>query len=157
MDETAETEVLVTTARLQQALTDQRRLVDEVAHLRTSNKRLGMILGLLLAILVGVAGLALWAQSAARTARDASRAVESLVERDQETRTQANLAACRVRNASNATTREQFTKQYDLFDSLVTSEQGRAFVAQLRATVPAASDQDRDCDLDGALGPGDYP
>lgn len=146
----------VSAETLRVALDRQTALVNEVRGLRTSNRRLALIVGIVVILAVAMSVLALWSRGTASTANDTAADVKTLFEKDQAARAQTALVACQLRNTANATTRELFTKQDDFFATVITSPQGKEFVAQLKALIPNAADQDRDCDLDGALGPGDY-
>lgn len=146
----------VSAASLQEAFDRQLDLVNEVSGLRMSNRRLAIIVVFVVVLAIAMSVLALWSRSTATTANGTAEDVKTLFEQDQATRAQTSLVACQVRNSGNATTRELFAKQDDFFASVITSPQGQEFVAQLKALIPTPDDQDRDCDLDGKLGPGDY-
>lgn len=147
--------------QLQAAIEQQANLVAEVRTLQVSKRRMEVIIGLLLAVLILVGGLAQWSRQAATNANAASKAVKEQTIAAAAAIERQSVVSCQIRNGGFAAIRDAFTAQYQVWEQALQAvpnqQAAQAFLAKLRAAQPVAEKQDLDCDKNGKLGPEDYP
>lgn len=148
-------------AQLERALEQQVELVAEVRTLQVSKRRMEVIIGLLLAVLILVGGLAQWSRQAATNANAASKAVKEQTIATAEATARQNVMSCQIRNGGFRAIRDAFTAQNQVWEEALkgvpNQQAAQDFLAKLRAAQPVAEKQDLDCDKNGKLGPEDYP
>ncbi len=143
---------------LQDNLAHTDALVAEVKSLKTNVKLLRFLVGLLLAVIVGLLSLGLQNRSIAKDAQGAADRSETALATVEAERQRSSLTTCQLRNSNNENTRRQFTALYDTFERLNIAADPTIVteISALRANLGMPAQQDRDCDANGALDIGDY-
>lgn len=128
-----------------------KELLGEVRGLRRNNRAMKVALVVLAVVVLGLGFLAIQANATARH-------FERLDRSGREATEAARVTACQLRNNTNARTRLRFFDFYAVLDTVVSTPEGHAFVAQLRNAEPTADQEDVDCNVPpNGLGAEDYP